>query len=72
MKENVLPVINIRKVQTMITRLRLSNTRPTHSYFSGKSDSPECQECDVTQTENLFLMDCPQFNIYRITYKLMM
>lgn len=47
MKENVLPVINIRKVQTMITRLRLSNTRPTHSYFSSKNDSPECQECDV-------------------------
>lgn len=62
-------VTNNHTVQTIINRLRL---RLTHSYLLINSDPPRYKECDVIVIQAVIhlLLDCPQFNMHRITYKI--
>nr|XP_023013900.1 uncharacterized protein LOC111503745 [Leptinotarsa decemlineata] len=50
-----------RKSQVLITRLRLGHTNLTHAYLMKKEPEPMCYICDMKQTIEHILIDCPQF-----------
>ena len=56
------PVVrNIRKEEVVLARLRLGNTRVTHSYLLLGEEHPQCVGCDASSTVRHFLLGCGDF-----------
>lgn len=72
-KDNVYPRlsrIRARKLQTVITRLRIGHTRYTHSHLFTRDDPPKCEICDEINNVKHFLIDCPLFANERIRFNI--
>ena len=48
-----------------MTRLRIGDTRKTHSYLLKKEDQPVCHACDSPFTVKYVLIECPDFTHIR-------
>ena len=57
--QSVVP--NIRKEEVILARLRLGNTRVTHSYLLQSEEQPQCVGCDAPFTVRHFLLECGDF-----------
>jgi len=49
----------------LLNRLRLGNTRSTHSYLVSGDDIPECGTCQCPLTVKHILIECVDFNDVR-------
>ena len=58
-----------RRVETILSRLRIGHTNITHSYLmQGQADPPECERCRRTLTVKHLLLECPKFTATRTKY----
>ena len=56
---------NTRLKEIILARLRLGNTKLTHSHiFDGKPPS-SCHRCNILYTTKHFLLQCPLYNVQR-------
>jgi len=58
---------NIRREETILTRLRIGHTRLTHSYLLTGTERPYCDNCIVPLTIDHILSECPDYNRQRLT-----
>ena len=54
-------VRNIRKEEVVLARLRLGQTRVTHSYLLQGEGQPQCVGCDAPFTVRHFILECGDF-----------
>ena len=54
-------VRNIRREEVVLARLRLGQTRVTHSYLLQDEEQPQCVGCDAPFTVRHFLLECGDF-----------
>ena len=58
-----------RRIETVLTRLRLGHTNITHVYLmQGQSEPPECDRCRVTITVKHLLLECRIYVTIRNKY----
>ncbi|GFX25514.1 probable RNA-directed DNA polymerase from transposon X-element [Trichonephila clavipes] len=62
------PVMPLRRTDVKLTRLRIGHTRFTHRHLLFGERAPECPSCHVSYTVRHILIDCPVFNLHRITF----
>ncbi|GFW06952.1 RNase H domain-containing protein [Trichonephila clavipes] len=62
------PVMPMRRTDVKLTRLRIGHTRFTHRHLLFGERAPECPSCHVSYTVRHILIDCPVFNLHRITF----
>ncbi|GBN80061.1 hypothetical protein AVEN_112074-1 [Araneus ventricosus] len=60
------PSLPNRKVDTVLTRLRISHTRFTHRHLLLGEPAPLCTACQCQMTVLHILIECRQFNHQRI------
>ena len=58
----------IRREETVLTRVRIGHSRLTHSYLMKGEDPPECVPCQCPLTMKHILIDCIDFHNTRIQY----
>ena len=51
--------IRNRRLQTLVTRLRIGHTRLTHGYLLSRDLQPYCDDCLVPLTVRHILVECP-------------
>ena len=56
---------SLRREEVVLTRLRIGNTRLTHSYRLKREDQPFCISCNEPFTVKHFLIDCIEFSYVR-------
>ena len=54
-------VRNIRREEVVLARLRLGDTRVTHSYLLQGEEHPQCVGCNAPFTVRHFLLECGDF-----------
>ena len=54
-------VLNIRKEEVVLARLRFGHARVTHSYLLQGEEQPQCVGCDAPFTVRHFLLECCDF-----------
>ena len=59
-----------RRVEVVLTRLRIGHTYLTHRFLLEGSDAPECAQCGTTLSVEHILVRCPQYNAARRKYGL--
>ena len=59
-----------RKDQVVLTRLRIGHTHLTHSHLINKVDPENCDTCEVTLSIKHILMDCPKYLTRRNHHKI--
>ncbi|GFV94876.1 RNase H domain-containing protein [Trichonephila clavipes] len=62
------PVMPMRRTDVKLTRLRIGHTRFTHRHLLFGERAPECPSCHVSYTVRHILIDCPVFNLHRISF----
>ena len=50
-----------RRLEVVLSRLRLGHTRITHGYLMENKPAPICQRCNVSLTVKHILIDCQQY-----------
>ncbi|GBN55468.1 putative RNA-directed DNA polymerase from transposon X-element [Araneus ventricosus] len=60
------PSLPIRKLDTVLTRLRIGHTRFTHRHLLLGEPAPLCTACQCQMTVLHILIECQQFNLQRI------
>ncbi|GBN13046.1 putative RNA-directed DNA polymerase from transposon X-element [Araneus ventricosus] len=60
------PSLPIRKLDTVLTRLRIGHTRFTHRHLLLAEPAPLCTACQCQMTVLHILIECQQFNLQRI------
>ena len=50
-----------RKLEVILSRLRIGHSRLTHGYLMSDDYQPSCQDCLVPLMVRLFLTECPSF-----------
>ena len=58
----------IRREETVLTRVRIGHSRLTHSYLMKGEDQPECVPCQCLLTMKHIMIDCIDFHNTRIQY----
>ena len=59
-----------RRVEVILTRLRIGHTRMTHSFLLSGDSAPECIFCDLPLTVEHLLVYCTQYDPARQRYQL--
>ena len=54
-----------RKIEVMLTRLRIGHTRITHRHLMEQRPIPYCMDCLVPLTVEHILIECPEYNTQR-------
>ena len=67
-KESKSVISNIRREEVVLTRLRIGQTRITHSWLLNRDEQPNCTGCDVPFTVKHFLLDCFDFHQARRSF----
>ena len=58
-----------RRLEIIMTRLRIGHTRLTHGYLMERRRTNECEYCtDIPNTVEHILCECPQYNLARLTH----
>ncbi|GBN18788.1 hypothetical protein AVEN_39713-1 [Araneus ventricosus] len=60
------PSLPIRKLDTVLTRLRIGHTRFTHRHLLLGEPAPLCTACQCQMTVLHILIECPRFDLQRI------
>lgn len=63
-------LLDNRKDQVTLTRLRIGHTYITHQHLLTREDTPLCSQCLVTFSIKHILIDCPKFNTHRSNLKI--
>jgi ribonuclease HI len=58
-------LLGVRKLDTVLTRIRIGHTRLTHSYLLAREPRPQCSHCQSELTIEHILVQCAQFNSIR-------
>ncbi|MCG8430697.1 MAG: endonuclease/exonuclease/phosphatase family protein [Candidatus Omnitrophica bacterium] len=58
-----------RRDQIVLDRLRLGHSHLTHSFLPRGEDAPECIPCNTPLTVAHVLVECPEFNPFRGSFK---
>ena len=59
-----------RRIEIVLTRLRIGHSRFTHKYILEGSSPPECMYCDCRQSVEHVLVQCPRYNSLRRKHSL--
>ena len=59
---------NVRKMETILTRLRIGHTHITHSHLMEGRAAPYCGSCIVPLTVEHLLVECPDYRDERLRY----
>ena len=59
-----------RKIEIVLTRLRIGHTRLTHQFILEGGDPPVCDNCATTLSVKHILVGCPMFSRQRLKYNL--
>ena len=54
-----------RRVEVILTRLRIGHTRVTHKFLLGGGNAPVCAQCDTQMSVEHILVRCPNFDHFR-------
>ena len=65
---DVWPSLTKRKMDVVLTRLRIGHCRLTHKHLFLKELSPICTHCNTTLSVKHILMDCSAFNTLRFNH----
>ena len=57
-----------RKVEVVLTRLRIGHTRLTHGHLMERRHAPYCDNCIVPLTVKHIITECPDYNEERLLY----
>jgi len=57
-----------RRDETVITRLRISHSRMTHSYLLSRESQPVCDHCKCHMMVKHMLLECPSTAVIRHKY----
>lgn len=60
--------IRNRRLQTLLTRLRIGHTRLTHDFLMSRDPQPYCDDCLVPLTIRHILVECPSLLDFRHRY----
>ena len=59
-----------RRVEVILSRLRIGHTRVTHNFILDGSSAPECAHCDRLLSVEHILVHCSRFSPQRLRYHL--
>ena len=57
-----------RKVEVVLTRLRIGHTRLTHGHLMERRHAPYCNNCIVPLTVKHIITECPDYSEERLLY----
>ena len=55
----------LRKIEVVLTRLRIGHSRLTHGHLMEQRPPPYCEQCIVPLTIKHIIAECPEFNTQR-------
>ena len=61
---------SVRKIEVVLSRLRIGHTHVTHSFLLEGKDAPVCAQCQLPLTVEHMLVHCNRFNVVRQRYKI--